>query len=107
MKSYKSQTVRLTEKFITAVVIIVSVMLVSSGIAIAKVNTEYMSTGVRAAKIVAERDNEEIFVSMNDRKFRAADKILYDRVDSVLSFAPAPINTGYFIFKEIYSVTAN
>lgn len=107
MKKYKSQTAKITEAFITAVVVVFSVTLVASGIAISKVNSDYMSSGVRTAKIVAERENQEIFFTMNERKFKASDEEINGRIESVLSLMPAPVNTGYYIFKEIYSVCAN
>ena len=69
MKSYKTQFAKITDTFISVTAVITAAILVASGLAVTKVNTEYMESGVRTAKIVSERENEEIFFSMNGRKF--------------------------------------
>lgn len=107
MQKNKFQSIKITEAFITAVVVAVSVTLVASGIAISKINTEYMTSGIRAAKIVAERDNQEIFISMNDKKFSADGNDLSKKIEFALSVMPAPVNTGYFIYNEINSLINN
>ena len=99
MKRYKSQFMRITDVFIGLTVIITAAMLVASGLAVTKINTEYMETGVRAVKIVAERENEEIFFSMNEKKFATPEK-LGQRIEKAAYFLPAPLNTVvYFIDK--------
>ena len=99
MKSYKSQFMRITDVFIGLTVIITAVTLVASGLAVTRINTEYMETGVRAVKIVAERENEEIFFSMNEKKFSTPEN-LGQRLKKASYFLPVPLNTViYFIDK--------
>lgn len=100
MKKIKTQTFRLLNGFITSVVIITSVILVGSGIAISKTNTDYMSTGVRAAKIAASRESRQISIVMNDSILLAPKQNL-PLAEKVLPFLPPPINTGYILFKEL------
>jgi len=101
MNRNKSQTVRILDGFVTAVVVITSVTLIASGICISKVNTEYLETGIRAAKIVAERESREIFLTENESISLTPDKNYYALADRVLSFLPPPINTVYLTAKEI------
>lgn len=98
----KKQYIRILDGFVTTVVVLTAATLIASGIAISKVNSEYMATGIKAAKIVAERENQEIAISLDD-KLLVAPKSNFSAVDEVLSLLPPPINTGYMIFKEINS----
>jgi hypothetical protein len=102
MQKEKKQTVRILDSFVTVIVVLVAATLVASGIAISKVNTEYMTTGVKAAKIVAERDNEEISISMSD-KLILSEHDNFSIGDKILSLLPPPINTAYLAVKEIKS----
>ncbi|MDD6276749.1 MAG: hypothetical protein PUB20_08010 [Clostridia bacterium] len=98
-----SQLIGIINGFITAAVIIISISLVASGIAISKVNSEYMETGVRAAKIIAERENEQISVSLNDAMmYEGSSKS--EILEKVLELMPPPVNTGYYIYRELYSL---
>lgn len=98
-----SQLIGIINGFITAAVIIISISLVASGIAISKVNSEYMETGVRAAKIIAERENEQISVSLNDAMmYEGSSKA--EILEKVLELMPPPVNTGYYIYRELCSL---
>lgn len=100
MKGYKTQFSRITDAFIGVTVIITAVMLVASGIAVTKINTEYMATGIKTAKIVAERENEEIFFTLGGRKF-SSPKSLKDNLQTVGYLLPAPLNTMYYIYEKV------
>ena len=97
MKNESNQLTRIINGFITASVIIISVSLIAAGIATSKVNSEYMETGVRAAKIVAERENEQISLSLNDTQMYSGEGSS-DKIEVALSLMPPPVNTGYYIF---------
>ena len=99
MKKEKSQTAKIIDGFVTAVVVITAATLISSGISISRINTEYLETGVRAAKIVAERDSRQIFLSDSEAVIFSADN-KYDKVDKILTFLPPPVNTVYLTIKE-------
>ena len=101
MKKNKSQTMRILDGFVTAVVVVTSVTLVASGVCISRINTEYLETGVRAAKIVAERESRQIFLTENESIKLTPDKNYYKIADKVLTFLPPPINTVYLTAKEI------
>lgn len=100
MKSFKSQTRKIYEVFISLSVIIASAMLVASGLAVSKINTEYMESGVKAAKIIAQRENEEIFVSLNGRKFAPPQEI-DEYIETAAMLLPAPLNVVYYFCNEI------
>lgn len=100
MKSDKTQISKILDGFVTTVVILTAATLVASGIAISKINTEYMTTGIKAAKIVAEHENKEISVSLDDNIIITREKDFL-AVDKILSLLPPPINTGYMIVREI------
>ncbi len=95
----KKQTMRILDGFLTAVIIISAVTLVCSGIAISKVNTDYMETGVRAAKIVAERESMQISVATHEG-IKLAPRYNFP-IESILKFLPPPLNTAYFIAEEL------
>lgn len=103
MKNGRKQLTGIINGFITAAVIIISVSLVTSGIAISKVNSEYMETGVRAAKLIAERENEQISVSLNDAMMYEGNTQT-ERLEKVLELMPPPVNTGYYIYCEFCSL---
>ncbi len=105
MLAKKTQTLRILDGFLTSVIIISAATLVCSGIAISKVNTDYMETGVRAAKIVVERESMQISVTTHEGILISSD---YDLpIDTVLQFLPPPINTTYFIAKELTEPVEN
>ncbi len=99
MKSYKTQFAKITDTFISVTAVITAAILVASGLAVTKVNTEYMESGVRTAKIVSERENEEIFFSMNGRKFSPPES-LSEKLKDSLYFLPAPLNAIYYFGEE-------
>ncbi len=100
MKSYKTQFARITDAFIGVTAIITAVTLVASGIAVSKINTEYMATGIKTAKIVAERENEEIFFSLGEKKF-SSPKNIRDDIEIIGYLLPAPLNAVYYIYKKV------
>lgn len=97
---YKSQTVRILGCFLTVVVMISSIMLLMSGIAISKMNTDYMETGVRAGKIVAERESRQISLTTH-KGLKLSPVADNDYLDKILTYMPVPINTTYLIVKNI------
>ena len=88
----------------TVIVLITAVMLVVCGVAIIKVNTDYMQTGVRAGKIVAERENMQISVTTHEGIKLTTRPDYIDMIDKVLTFLPPPVNTTYLITKELVGV---
>lgn len=100
MKSYRTQFARITDAFIGATAIITAATLVASGIAVSKINTEYMATGIKTAKIVAERENEEIFFSLGGKKFSSPNNIK-DDIKTIGYLLPAPLNTVYYIYEKV------
>lgn len=100
MKKEKSQTAAIIDGFVTAVVVITAATLIASGVSISRINTEYLETGVRAAKIVAERDSRQIFMTDSEKILFNADN-KYDKVDTFLMFLPPPVNTVYLTIKQI------
>ena len=92
MKSYKTQFARISDAFIGVTAVIMAVTLVASGIAVSKINTEYMATGVKTAKIVAERENDEIFSSP---------KRIKDNIKTIGYLLPAPLNAVYYIYEKV------
>ena len=100
MKNEKNQTMRIIDGFITAVVIITSLTLVASGIAISKANTEYLETGIRASKIIAEKESVQIFVSESESITLAANKNYSETAEKILTFLPPPVNTVFIAARE-------
>lgn len=100
MKSYKTQFARISDAFIGVTAVITAVTLVASGIAVSKINTEYMATGVKTAKIVAERENEEIFFSLGEKKF-SSPKRINDNIKTIGYLLPAPLNAVYYIYEKL------
>lgn len=100
MKSYKTQFARISGAFIGVTAVIMAVTLVASGIAVSKINTEYMATGVKTAKIVAERENEEIFFSLGEKKF-SSPKRINDNIKTIGYLLPAPLNAVYYIYEKV------
>jgi len=100
MKSYKTQFARISDAFIGVTAVITAVTLVASGIAVSKINTEYMATGVKTAKIVAERENEEIFFSLGEKKF-SSPKRINDNIKTIGYLLPAPLNAVYYIYEKV------
>lgn len=100
MKSYKTQFARITDAFIGVTAIITAVTLVASGIAVSKINTEYMATGIKTAKIVVERENEEIFFSLGGKKF-SSPKNIKENFKTIGYLLPAPLNAVYYIYEKV------
>lgn len=100
MNKKKSQTIRIIETYITVIVLLTALTLIFSGISISKINTDYMETGVKAGKIVAERENTEISLTTHNGITLSAENNL-NIMNNILSFLPPPINTSYLIFQEI------
>ena len=61
---------------------------------------EYMATGVKTAKIVAERENEEIFFSLGEKKF-SSPKRINDNIKTIGYLLPAPLNAVYYIYEKV------
>lgn len=101
MKSEKTQTRKIIETYITVVVLITAMMLVLSGIAVSKINTDYMETGVRAGKIVAERQSQQISLTTHEGIELKAQTDYLSAIDKVITCLPPPFNTTYLIAKEI------
>ncbi|MBR3836436.1 MAG: hypothetical protein IKJ69_06610 [Clostridia bacterium] len=101
MSKEKTQLQRIFDVYVTVIVLITAVMLVVCGVAISKVNTDYMQTGIRAGKIVAERENMQISVTTHEGIELKADKNYLEIADKVLSFLPPPVNTTYLMTKEL------
>lgn len=104
MQKDKTQTRRIIEAYVTVVVLVTAVTLVFSGIAISKINTDYMETGVRAGKIVAERENMQISVTTHEGIKLTPSRNYLDVADKVLTFLPPPVNTTYLTVKEIAEI---
>ena len=107
MHKTKTQIQRISEIYITIVVLVTGIMLVVCGVAISKVNTDYMQTGVRAGKIVAERENMQISVTTHEGITLTAEKDCLDIIDKVLTFLPPPVNTTYLTVKELFNAEDN
>ena len=97
---YKTQFSRITDTFIGVTAVILAAVLVVSGMAVTKINTEYMETGIKTAKIVAERENEEIFFSLNGRKFSPAQS-MDEKLKTAALLLPAPLNAVIYLGEEI------
>ena len=101
MQKNKTQVRRIVDAYVAVVVMITAVTLVITGIAISKINTDYMQTGVRAGKIVVERENTQISVITHEGIRLTPKKNYLEIADKVLTFLPPPVNTTYLIAKEI------
>ena len=101
MKKEKNQTQRIIDSFITSIILIFSFTLVGCGVAVSKINTDYMETGVRAGKIVAERESQQISVTTHDGIELRTQTNYLDVVDKILTYLPPPVNTTYLVAKEI------
>ena len=99
MKKERTQTMKIIDAFVTTVILITAATLVASGIAVSRMNTEYLETGVKSAKIVAERDSRQIFVT-DSESITLAPQRDFSFIDKILSFLPPPINTVYLTVKE-------
>ena len=99
LKKDKTQTQKILDGFVTTVVLITSLTLVASGIAVSRMNTEYLETGVESAKIVAERDSRQIFISDSESTTYAPERD-YSFMEKILSFLPPPVNTVYLALRE-------
>ena len=101
MYKYKTQARRIAEAYITVVVLVTAVSLVITGIAVSKINTDYMRTGERAGKIVAERESTQISVTTHERLTLTTQHDFFRIADKILTFLPPPVNTTYLTVKEI------
>lgn len=104
MKKEKNQTQRIIDSFITSIILIFSFTLVGCGVAVSKINTDYMETGVRAGKIVAERESQQISVTTHDGIELRTQTNYLDVVDKILTYLPPPVNTTYLVAKEIVAM---
>ena len=103
MYKEKSQTRRLIDAYITTVAIVTAATLVMTGVAISKINTDYMQTGERAGRIVAERQNEQISLTTHEGITIAPESDYLAVADKILTFLPPPVNTTYLMIKEVVS----
>lgn len=101
MQKDKPQARRIIDAYVTIVVLVTAFTLVMTGIAISKINTDYMQTGVRAGRIVAERESMQISITTHDGIELQPKKSYLEIADKVLTFLPPPVNTTYLIAKEI------
>ncbi|MBP3443073.1 MAG: hypothetical protein J6L62_09755 [Clostridia bacterium] len=106
MKTKKNQTQRILDGFVTSVILIVAVTLVASGIAISKINTDYMETGVRAGKIVAERKAQQISITTHDG-LTLTSETNPGMITDYLAYLPPPVNTTYILIEDIISLIEN
>lgn len=93
---------KILDSFVTTVILLTAATLVASGIAVSRMNTEYLETGVESAKIVAERDSRQIFLADSNSVTFAPERD-FSLVQKVLSFLPPPVNTVYLAVKEFRS----
>lgn len=100
MKNEKTQTKRILDGFITSVILIFSITLITSGIAISKINTDYTETGMQAGKIVAERQAQQISVTTHDGLTLKGENNP-EAFRKIINLLPPPINTTYMILEEI------
>lgn len=105
MPKEKSQTKRILDGYVTAIVIVTALTLVASGISVSKINTDYLESGVRASKIVAERDSQQILVTQDKSILLKSDKNYPAIADKILTFLPPPINTVYLSVREFISAS--
>lgn len=91
---------RIIDGFVTVVVILTAATIVASGISVSRINSEYLETGERAAKIVAERESRQIFVTDSDSITLTPERD-NSFIENILSFLPPPINTVYLAVREI------
>lgn len=106
MKKKKTQSKRILDTFVTSIILIFSATLVASGIAISKINTDYMETGIRAGKIVAERANRQISVTTHEG-LQITGESDPEVIDKIMRFIPPPVNTTYIVFQEIKEMVRN
>jgi hypothetical protein len=102
MKKYKTQFARITDIFVSVTVVITAAVLVASGMAVTKINTEYMETGESVAKIVSERESTEIFFSLNGREFAPPESV-GQYFESLKYFLPTPLNIVFY-FADKFSM---
>ncbi len=100
MKNQKTQTQRILDSFVATIILIVAGTLVASGIAISKINTDYMESGVRAGKIVAERTAQQISVTTHDG-LTISGETDPDKFIRSLAYLPPPVNTTYMIVTDL------
>ncbi len=105
MKREKTQTQRILDVFVTSVILIVGITLVTSGIAVSKINTDYLESGVATGKIIAEREARQISLTTHDG-LKLTSEQNPETIKKVLTFLPPPINTTYMIVEEIKEIIA-
>ena len=103
MKYQKTQMQRIFDGFLTSVILILGMTTVASGIAVSKINTDYLETGVKAGKIVAERHAQQISLTTHDGLMLTGESDP-EFFKKTLPFLPPPINTGYYLFEEIEKI---
>lgn len=91
---------RIADTFVAVTVIILSLTLIASGILISKINSDYLESGIRSAKIVAERESIQILLTKNNSLLLSPEKDYTDIADKILTFLPPPVNTVYLTVKE-------
>lgn len=100
MKNQRTQTQRILDCFVATIILVIAGTLVASGIAISKINTDYMETGVRAGKIVAERTAQQISVTTHDG-LTISGKPDTEKFIRSLAYLPPPVNTTYMIVTDL------
>lgn len=101
----KSQTRRIIDTYVTVIILVISITLILSGIVISKINTDYLENGIRAGKIVAERENTQIsIINHNGVKLENNNFLYLNVIDRTLPFLPPPVNTSYLLVQEIQKI---
>lgn len=103
MKYEKTQAQKVFDSFLTCVILILGLTVVASGIAVSKINTDYLETGVKSGKIIAERQAQQISLTTHDGLTLTSESDP-DFFKKIFSFLPPPINTGYYIYNEFQKI---
>ena len=103
MKKQKTQMQRIIDCFVTSIIIIVAAILISSGIAISKINTDYLESGVRAGKIVAERKAQQISVTTHEG-ITLSGETNPEKYTKILAYLPPPVNTAYMLVENVTEI---
>ncbi|MBQ8227753.1 MAG: hypothetical protein IJZ88_01935 [Clostridia bacterium] len=104
MKDLRTESQKLFHTFVTLAVIIMSVTLIIMGVFAAKNNTAMIDSGITPAMIYARRENTQISVQIGESLYENTPKKEIP-LTKLASFAPAPINGIYIIYKNICELT--
>ncbi len=99
MKDLWSENRKSVNAFISACVVIVSLMLIAMGIFAANNNTRMIESGITPAMIYAQRENMQISVTVGERLFTSTQKEI--PLNDLAHLAPAPLNGIYIIYENV------